>query len=449
MASYNSSSFIVPNNDSDVAIRFQNVDGFPKLGVSVGKIQNIVAQGNFLNISLAVGSGRSTYALDFASETEAQQAQVALTTSINNLYPNYTALGGTIALTATPTLIPITLNQYVTLATANSLLRQQRYTIADSLNTFGIGTSYNVQALSPNDFYPEGFSPSLGLTFKLDLVNNKVLSKFDCISKRLSSNNSSITSSDNSSYLAASNSSAIIATNSTYIEASNNSTITAIGCLNVTADMNCNLSVSNATDVSFSSISGDYSDLVLADVAINRFDTKGKVGTSTMTDADQTLSAYIDTINQRTSTISANHIIILTNRFDTCNALIRIAVAPSTMGNYNIQIKDFTSGNILITLSSAYEGTIVHLCWDKVGLAWILDHIEGLAPKKFSLTISNDSQTSISLAYAPLDSLKSELYVNGVKARYGPDYTVSGKILIWNNSEYILETTDLVEFKTI
>ena len=52
---------------------------------------------------------------------------------------------------------------------------------------------------------------------------------------------------------------------------------------------------------------------------------------------------------------------------------------------------------------------------------------------------------SYTLPIAPADPASVQLFVNGAKQHYGPDYTITGTVLAWISPSFTLTTTDTIE----
>lgn len=63
----------------------------------------------------------------------------------------------------------------------------------------------------------------------------------------------------------------------------------------------------------------------------------------------------------------------------------------------------------------------------------------------YPLTVGVNGQTVIQLPVIVTDPTKVGLYVNGVRQRYGLDWTVSGTLLTWLSPNFTLLTTDALE----
>lgn len=60
------------------------------------------------------------------------------------------------------------------------------------------------------------------------------------------------------------------------------------------------------------------------------------------------------------------------------------------------------------------------------------------------IAVETNNQTVFTLPSSPKNPHKSELFVNGIKATYGGDYTIDGSILRWLES-LMLEPSDEIE----
>jgi hypothetical protein len=58
----------------------------------------------------------------------------------------------------------------------------------------------------------------------------------------------------------------------------------------------------------------------------------------------------------------------------------------------------------------------------------------------------SESQTSFTLSGTPSENSTVMMFVNGEKQQYGIDYTASGTAITWFDNDFILESTDIVEF---
>ncbi len=62
------------------------------------------------------------------------------------------------------------------------------------------------------------------------------------------------------------------------------------------------------------------------------------------------------------------------------------------------------------------------------------------------LTIINNGQTNVTfLPPLPLNNIKLKLFLNGVLQNHTLDYTISGTTITWLDSDFILNTTDLIK----
>lgn len=109
--------------------------------------------------------------------------------------------------------------------------------------------------------------------------------------------------------------------------------------------------------------------------------------------------------------------------------LIEILYNNVTVDN---QITDINfTGNVNVVVSQPHRVTV------EIGTA--------NAQKQETLAVLTLGQTSFTLTEQPAQSNAVEMFVNGVKQKYGTDYTISGTNVTYSGSVTLL-TTDTVEF---
>lgn len=436
---FNSSTFIASYVSTDVVIKFKDTAGTIKNSIMVGRVQKIATEGKQLWIIM---ENSKQIALDFSSTADAQLAQVALNTAISTLYPNYRNLGGPVINVAVPqSIVGITLANYIIAKNANSLVPLQWYSISDSLNSFGLGTTLLVMAKTNNDATPEGVAN--GKLIAINVDNTTVLRYQDPTNKNVAINESSITATS-STYLFAENKSSIAGSGSNRVEARNDSNVTVVNSSYIVAVNNSDITLNGANNCSFDNISGDFSAVSgLSDIIVNKTSSVGKEGEQTMSGTqNEVLKSYVNTIAQKVPALAGNLTKRIDNPFVDANAKF-IFFVDSSIGSSSFIVQD-KNGATLATINKTYLDSFVTFVFDKNTGLFKLEP-EQLFAARWSLVIFAGNQTTFSLPYEPKKADASHLTVNGVKATYTTDYTISGTTLVWTNTSYSLETSDSME----
>lgn len=106
-----------------------------------------------------------------------------------------------------------------------------------------------------------------------------------------------------------------------------------------------------------------------------------------------------------------------------------------------------SNGTPIITAASILDFINGSITVPSPGIAQITLSSGGGGGDPVQETLStSDNQTSFTLSNTPADATTIMMFVNGQKANYGTDYTVSGNIVTWNDTDFTLESSDEIEF---
>lgn len=455
--SYISSTFIAAYNaGTDTSIVLVDSVGNRVAGLNVAKITKVAQENKTILLVLESGGGSAEFSLDFLSVADAQLGQVALTTAINTLYTNAIKLGlGVTIVSAPQTIEGKTLAQYITLAGSNGLVPLQWYNISDAGNTFGLGTSYLLQALANNDTKPQGLVPSTRVTFQIDVIGTVVLGKNDPRYNFTTSNGGTITSDTLSRRLYAVNNALIDSTNSTNITAFDEAQLTVVDCDKVSAKNGAIVNIEGVSGVEFDGINANIGSALSGLLSNIKIDPRTTIGAWEWPPEDpfgaSSFEAYVDPIHyELQSAFSSNKVIPLKNKFVEANAMFSFKVNPGYLGSYTMTIQDESLATLLV-IGAEYEGATIEFKWDKDYGDWVLGTIIDMPSKHTSLTVASDGQTTFTLPTKAIEPTKARFYINGQLMSYGigKDYTIANNTLTYLALDFATKTTDYLEITYI
>lgn len=451
---FNTSNFLVSYLPSAKALEIKNSAGNKVYTLVVCNYQKSNVSNNNLLIFLEDNNFQKQYTLDFPSKADAIIAQIALKDAINSLKVNCDPLALTPP-SPSQTPIPITYLQYKGLQQTSTLFVAQWYDVTDSTDLLGFGgVTMRLLAKTIDDYEPSGIILGTRQLITITTLDDTVQRFEEGEKKILALNNSSITYDSDSSKLTASTGSTLTSTNSNNIDIKGGSIGIVTNCSYVEISNNSNVSLENAVKVVIDNIQQNLSSLTfdLLNVSINPSDSIGKVGKLVTTNqtTDLTLESYNSVTDQEYKFTSNTNSITLTlsNQILQANGEFRIKYSGSGSGN-TIEIED-TDSNLLFTLDDGKKDIWAVFRFNKTSQLYEfvrLDFTKVASHTVYQVNVSSVGQVNFSLPIPASDPLQLEMFINGQKQLYGPDFTYSSpNIAIYQNRHYTLQIGDEVEF---
>jgi hypothetical protein len=132
-------------------------------------------------------------------------------------------------------------------------------------------------------------------------------------------------------------------------------------------------------------------------------------------------------------------------RLDALDGMLQALLANSNIqGNFAMEVRH--DGAQVIAAANILDIVGGQVNVPGPGIAQIVITAGGGDPEQEHITVLSNGQTSFTLSNEPIDSTTVMMFINGFKQIYGIDYTGSGQVITWLNTDYTLETTDKVEF---
>jgi len=452
--SYTSSNFIKTYQISDRVIQIQNSLSQKIFSLNVCNENKIYVSNNLLVVVLEDNSPVKQYTLDFSSNVEANAALLSLKSALDTLKVNCST-PGTTPPSPSSTPIVITYLQYKASQQTGGLIALQWYDVSDTTNLLGYNSAtIRLLAKSIDDFEPSGIIISTKELVVINTLDDTTQRYEFATQKILGLNKSKIVYDANSNYIKAANNSTITSTSSTHIEASENSTLIVSGCNNVKVFGATNVTLSNATNITIDNIQQDLSSIGfnLVSITLNPTNSIGKDGRGSNVNKSSDLSfiSYKDFIDQVFNYTTSNNTIIVTldNKITQANGTFRIKYTGSGSGN-TLTVQD-SEGNVLYQINDT-----VKECWAVFKynpLTSLFEFINLDLPGTSNHTVyqttpASDGQTSFTLPVPATIPAELEMFVNGNKVKFGPDFTyASPNVVTFKNRLYSLATTDEIEF---
>lgn len=451
--SYVSSTFIGSYTSSSKTVRILNSVGQIVFTINACNYQKSSVNGNNLNIILE--DNTVEYVLDFTSSSDAKQGMLLFKTAIDTLRLNCNqSSGGGTPPSINP--IPISYAQYKTLQQGSNLIAFQWYDVTDVAGAIlPSGSTIRLQPVTVDDFHPTGevlnaSRPRISINSVTDDViyyekpDNRVI--------LINAKPTDQTIDSGSNNIIVKNKSIVTAISSTVVEVDSKSTVNLNGCNNIKIS-NSSITLTNATNVTIDDITQDFSGFGfnLSNVSINPYDTVGKKGRANLT-ANKTLEAYFDTVEQVFGVTSNNnaYTVILENKIASVNSDFKIKYFTASSTGNTITVKNIDN-SIIFVVTDNQIGEWVIFRWNKLTSLYEFVCIEygaGLSGIPYIVSSPTNGQTAFVLPIPAAQVIKMEMYINGQKKLYGLDfsYTSSTQTVTYANRDFVIATTDEIEF---
>lgn len=439
---FNPNNFIKPYNNTDkyISILYDNNKTFRVLNIC--QHNKLLVNNKLLSI---LQEGGKSIDIKFNTNQDAIIGRNNLQNAIDTLSDNC-KISEIIIPPGSQTIIPVTYQEYKNLQSTNSLGVLQYYDVSDvNSDLINGGFTFRILSLNSTDSNPQG----------VVLNDKKQLVSFNCINDNIIyyidgkqdnyfyNSKFSINDYNDITNIYAINSNLILQDLVNGVK-SFFSNLTINECENIYSVFsniklkNCiNLYIFNITDLS-SQIYEYYND-----VTINNSNSIGKIGKDDLdiVPSLHNFIAYKTLTNQVIDNINKNIEINLKNEFKEANAEFNLKIKDI---NYNITIKDGNDSNsTLIVLNSSNSNSDIKLYYNKSTNKWEYEQLYNPLPTKQTITVTTNGQTTFSnvLNKIPSNTTNIQLFVNG---KSETKFNISGKTLIFQNTEYILETTDTI-----
>lgn len=451
---FNSSNFLAPYLPTAKVVEIRNSAGVKTFTISVCNYQKSKVSNTNLLIYLEDNNFEKQYTLDFPTNLQALNAQVSFKDAINSLKINCEAINLTPP-SPSQTPIPITYLQYKNLQQTSTLFIAQWYDVTDVTDLLGFGgVTIRLLAKTVDDYEPSGIILG-GKQLVTITTLDDTIQRFEVGDKKiLALNNSAITYDSLSTKLTASTGSSLTSVNSNNVDIKGGSVGIITDCSYVEISNNSDVSLTNATKVVIDNIQQNLSILTfnLLNVAINQSDSLGKVGKNVLVNqtVDLTLETYSDVTDQEVRFTTNNNTLTITlsNQILQANGEFRIKYSGTGTGNI-VTIED-TASTTLFELNDGKKDIWAIFRFNKGTQLYEfvrVDFTKVASHTDYQVNVTSVGQTIFPLPVQPTDPLLLEMFINGQKQLFGPDFTfTSPNLVTYQNRHFTLQVDDEVDF---